>query len=71
MLTLRFHIESRKVHELTVLKVPKDIRIPNPTLITSLKTRYLFVGSATADSNLIQWKRQGEITADDDTKQLS
>lgn len=61
-LSVKFFIESRKVQELTVTEIPtvRKLQLPVPTAITMLKSRYMFVGSATSDAKLIQWKREGE-----------
>lgn len=68
LLNLRFHIESRKVHDITVISIPCDIFLPNPSTVSSLNSRYVFAGSTTSDSKLIQWKREGETTVDEDKK---
>lgn len=61
-LSVKFFIESRKVQELTVKEIPtvRQLQLPIPTTISTLKSRYMFVGSATSDAKLIQWKREGE-----------
>lgn len=65
---LNFVIESRKVQEILISKLPTDINVPRPTTLSLLPSRCIFIGSNTSDSKLIQWKRKGEITADDDNK---
>lgn len=65
-LSLKFHIESRKVQEIAVKKIStkRELGLPMPTVITNLGSRYILVGSATSDSKLVQWKREGEAISE-------
>lgn len=69
LFSIKFQIESRKVQGFKLKPtLDKSIKVFSPTSVAIIGPRHIFVGSCTSDSKLLQWKRRGEKTADDNNK---
>lgn len=58
--SIKFEIESRRVQGFRFVPIDSSIKITNPLTVSIMAPRHIFVGSATSDATLLQWKRLGE-----------
>lgn len=65
LFTLKFFMEGRKIHGLSLSPIaPLENRtkglVPNPSTLSAIGNRIVFIGSSTSDAHLLSWKIKGE-----------